>query len=458
MQADDPSSCLHIYGMIDRSNVDEVDVLIAGGGPTGLTLACDLARRGIVVRLVEKNLGPFPGSRGKGLSPRTLEVFDDLGVADAVLAAGTEYPRMHMHLGWVTLPWDMVKRAKRSPEVPYPNIWMHSQNETEAVLRARLEELGGAVEMGTELVAFHEDAGSVAITLAREGREERLRARYLVGADGAHGTVRKALGVRFEGERLAGPAAIVGDIRVDDLRRDVWHVWPRAKGGAIALCPLPGGKLFQLYLERDALPGEEVTEASVRAIVSESIGKGAPRISAASWLSVFRPNVRLVDRYRVGRVFLAGDAAHVHPPSGGQGLNSGVQDAYNLGWKLAAVLRGAPEALLDTYEEERRPVAASILGLSTRLYRERSLRRGDETKQLQTNYRGTSLAPKTSERGRVRAGDRAPDAEGRDEGGESARLFDSFRGPNLRRILPNARARRAHLTGGPGERHGRRAS
>ena len=250
----------------------------------------------------------------------------------------------------------------------------------------------------------------MAITLAREGREERLRARYLIGADGAHSAVRKALGVRFEGERLAGPGAIVGDVRVDDLRRDVWHVWPRAKGGAVALCPLPGGQL------------------------------------------------RLVDRYRVGRVFLAGDAAHVHPPSGGQGLNSGVQDAYNLGWKLAAVLRGAPEALLDTYEEERRPVAASILGLSTRLYRERSLRRGDETKQLQTNYRGTSLAPKTSERGRVRAGDRAPDAEGRDEGGESARLFDSFRGPNLRRILPNARARRAHLTGGPGERHGRRAS
>jgi hypothetical protein len=149
-------------------------------------------------------------------------------------------------------------------------------------------------------------------------------------------------------------------------------------------------------------------------------------------MSLFRAQVRLVERYRVGRVLLAGDAAHVHPPAGGQGLNTGIQDAYNLGWKLAAVLRGAPSSLIDTYQAERLPIAASVLGISKRLTLNASVRRGSETQQLGLHYRGTPLAiDDTARPGRVRAGDRAPDAPCVDEGGASRRLFEVFRGTHM---------------------------
>jgi hypothetical protein len=182
----------------------------------------------------------------------------------------------------------------------------------------------------------------------------------------------------------------------------------------------------------------ELTEAALHQRFQEAASPGrALRLHGASWLSVYRPNVRMVDRYRVGRVFIAGDAAHVHPPAGGQGLNTGVQDAYNLGWKLGHVLQGADPALLDTYEAERLPVAASVLGLSLKLHegmsqsRLKSLRRGSEERQLRLNYRGGPLAPeRPGDTARVRAGDRAPDAPCTDALGNPCRLFDVFRGPH----------------------------
>jgi hypothetical protein len=179
---------------------------------------------------------------------------------------------------------------------------------------------------------------------------------------------------------------------------------------------------------RKNTPVPELTREGIRAFVQRAIGV---RVGDVGWTSNYRPHVRMADRFRVGRVFLAGDAAHVHPPSGGQGLNTGVQDAYNLGWKLARVIHGAPDSLLDTYEAERRPIAASVLGLSKRLYGKASAKRGRETKQLDLHYRPSSLSRDERDHpGAVVAGDRAPDGRC----GETS-LFEAFRGPHFTEIV-----------------------
>jgi hypothetical protein len=182
----------------------------------------------------------------------------------------------------------------------------------------------------------------------------------------------------------------------------------------VALCPLPHTPLFQFTARADAVA------AGIEAAVQRATGR---RVARVAWSSVYQPSVRMVDRYRDGRVFLAGDAAHVHPPSGGQGLNTGVQDAYNLGWKLAHVVRGGPDSLLDTYEAERLPIAAAMLGLTKRLHQMRSIKRGDATNQLALHYRTSSLSSGAG-LGALHPGDRMPDAR-LDDG---ARLFDCLRG------------------------------
>ena len=415
-------------------------VLVIGAGPTGLTLACDLARRGIRVRIVDAAPRPFPGSRGKGLSPRTLEVLDDLGVLEAVLAAGSAYPRLRLHWRrFVVGRWTMMPPRASTPDVPHANPWLVPQARTEGILRERLASLGVTVEFGTTLTGFTQDDTCVTATLTRDGVEEAVRAEYLVGADGGHSRVRKELGLTFHGVTLEEERMVVGDVRVDGLERTHWHVWPFAKGGMVALCPLPGTDRFQLALQvkpGDPLP--ELTEAALHQRLQEGARPGARlRLHDASWLSVYRPNVRMANRYRVGRVFIAGDAAHVHPPTGGQGLNTGVQDAYNLGWKLGHVLQGAAPALLDTYEAERLPIAAWVLGLSSKLFdgmrqgRMKAMRRGDELLQLGLSYRGGPLAPEVpGDTARVQAGDRAPDAPCVDAHGKPVRLSDRFRGPH----------------------------
>ncbi len=399
-------------------------VLIVGAGPTGLTLACDLRRRGVALRIVDAAPEPFAGSRGKGLQPRTLEIFDDLGVVDAIRAAGATYPRFRMHAGPFSLRAGTIGTNHAASEAtPYPNMWMVPQWRTEEILRARLAQLGGAVEQGTTLTALRQDDDGVAVTLA-DG--ETLRAEYVVGCDGGHSFVRKTLGERFSGEALPSKPQLVGDVEVEGLDRRDWHVWPLAKGGVLSLCPLPGTRQFQL-----AAPA--AAEHRIERTVYETTGYDVARVS---WSSVYRPQVRMVERYRVGRVFLAGDAAHVHPPQGGQGLNTGVQDAYNLGWKLAAVLRGATATLLDSYEAERLPIAAAVLGLTKQLHQSRSIRRGDATNQLALHYRGSALST-GAPLGKLQPGDRMPDARLPD----GTRLFDRLRGPHATLLVTKAGAR-----------------
>jgi len=305
---------------------------------------------------------------------------------------------------------------------------------TERALRERLIQLGGIVEYGCELVGFEQDADGANAGLIGNAGEELVRVRYLVAADGGRSFVRHALDVDFPGKTLA-VRAVVADIALTGLEREVWHRFNEgAMDRQLSLCPLAGTELFQLQAPVPLEGDIDVTLQGLSRMVAERTGRDDIHVQSVSWASTFNMSARLADRYRVGRVFLVGDAAHVHPPTGGQGLNTSVQDAYNLGWKLAAVVAGAPEALLDTYEEERRPIAASMLGLSTRLldaHKRGEMRRGREVRQLDLAYPESSLALEAPEdRRRVLAGDRAPDAPVQGRAGQSTRLFELLKGPH----------------------------
>ncbi|TWB31862.1 FAD-dependent oxidoreductase [Nitrospirillum bahiense] len=410
----------------------DTDILIVGAGAAGLTLALDLARRGVDFHLVEKNTGPFPGSRGKGLQPRSLEVFEDLGVLADLLAVGGPYPTVLTYDGGQVVRTQLHDVQPPTPAEPYGNPLMVPQFQTEAVLLRRLAGFGHAPAFATELTGFDQDAEGVTARLRTSEGEVSLRARYLVGTDGGRSFVRHALDIGFPGETLPF-RAIIGDMPIAGLAFDAWHRW-YAPDAQLALCPLAGTDLFQVVAQ---VPDEVTpTRDLISAIVRERTGRDDLTVGEPTWLSTLRVNLRLADRYRVGRVFIAGDAAHVHPPTGGQGLNTSVQDAYNLGWKLAAVLRGAPDGLLDSYEAERRPIAAHVLGLSGRLLGQmgttEGMRRGRETRELDLSYRDGPLATEVqADHGRVVAGDRAPDAPCRTAAGTPTRLFEVYQGPHF---------------------------
>ncbi len=412
--------------------VSETGVLIAGAGPTGLTLACDLARRKVPFRLVDEALHLFEGSRAKGLQPRTLEVFEDLGIIEEVLASGADYPPFRVHLGPISVSAGRINKMRSAtPDVPYPNLWLLPQRRTGELLSARLADLGGRVEFGVRVTGFEQTSTEVAVKLIGPDGPGLCRAAYLVGCDGGQSTTRKTLGLPLVGEELKGGPVVVGDVEVEGLDRRFWHLWPVAKGCILSLCPLPGTSCFQLQAGlRPRTAPLELNEPGILDLVHRAVGSGRLRLGRVLWWSLYRTlHARMARHYRVGRVFVAGDAAHVHPPSGGQGLNTGVQDAYNLGWKLAATLGGAPQALLDTYEAERLPIAASVLGLSKKLLRDKGIGRGSKTQQLDLNYRASPLAEDhRAKPGKLRAGDRAPDATGEDISGRRVRLFELLEG------------------------------
>jgi 2-polyprenyl-6-methoxyphenol hydroxylase-like FAD-dependent oxidoreductase len=404
----------------------ETTILIVGAGPTGLTLACDLARCGVNLRIVDKVPTYFAGSRGKGLQPRSLEVLEDLGIVDEILANGRFHLPFRGYDGATVLgDLDMHEGRQPTPEVPYASSLIIPQFRVEEILRKRLAERGVHVD---EMVTA---------TLERGGLREQVAARYVVGADGGRSFLRKHLNIGFAGETWKDERMLVGDVQVDVLDRDHWHSWPKHKDGWVALCPLPSTNSFQFQAQ---IPPEEPDEPSLerfQQIIDERTGMPDLRLHDATWLSLYRANVRMVDGFRLGRIFLAGDAAHVHSPAGGQGMNTGMQDAYNLGWKLSAVLAGAPASLLDTYEEERLPIAAWLLGATTKLHRQvfrsnADLHRDEQFLQLALNYRGSCLAQgDASLSTTLQPGDRAPDSPLEDHLGNPVRLFDLFRGPHF---------------------------
>ena len=407
----------------------ETEVLIVGAGAAGLTLAIELARRGVALRLIDKADRAFEGSRGKGIQPRSQEVFEDLGVLPALLTLGAApYPVVRTYTSGGFVDQSMSEARPPTPAEPFTSPLMLPQMLTEKALRKRLAVLGHAPEYGHELVGFEDHGDGVAARLRTGQGEETVQARWLIGADGGRSFVRRALDIGFPGQTLP-VRALVADLTIDGLSRDVWRRWMASEEGQLSLCPLAGTEQFQLQAAL-ATEDPDVSDQALVAMIARRTGREHIIVRNVGWRSAYGMSARLADRYRAGRVLLAGDAAHVHPPTGGQGLNTSVQDAYNLGWKLAAVLAGAPESLIDTYEEERRPVAAAVLGLSQKIlavaHEQSGMRRGRESHELDLSYAGSSLSLDLRPQPRsLTAGDRAPDARC---GGQ--RLFELFAGPH----------------------------
>ncbi len=347
------------------------DVLVVGAGPTGLTLASLLHSMGSTVRIIDRQLDRVRESRALAVQPRTLEVLRGLGIAQTLVERGNDASQLRIHAGErvVSVPLFDVGLE----DTAYPFLLFISQAATEAILNEYLATHGVHVERGVELVGFEKGEEDVSCTLRHgDGETERLHARYLVGCDGAHSSVRHGAGIPFEG--AAYPQTFVlADLEVDgDLEHDVAHAFLGAEG-MLFFFPLGSPASWRMLGMRppgDATEAErerpEPSLADVQGIADAFIG-GRLRLRNPVWLTYFRLHHRHAASYRSGRVFLAGDAAHVHSPAGAQGMNTGIQEAWNLGWKLALVAKGiADEALLDSYEAERRPIGRFVLCFTDR--------------------------------------------------------------------------------------------
>ncbi|MGW7270743.1 FAD-dependent monooxygenase [Streptomyces sp. NPDC054864] len=420
------------------------DVLIAGAGPVGLSAAAELRRHGVRCRLVDRLPERLPYAKAVGVQPRTLEIWDRMGLARAAMenaapmrgqliyANGQERARIELEL---------------PPEVPYGFAAL-PQYETERLLEEYLAGLGTVIERRTELVSFAQDPDGVTVRLrTASGGEEESHVGYLIGCDGAHSTVRKGLGLTFEGGALP-EEYMLGDVEADwDLPHGYGirslHVADDGSTDDLLVCiPLPGrGGRYRMSM---LVPPELSTRTTGRGragddgVVHGLEGQVAPelhhlqavvdrlaprpaRLSRLRWSSVFRISHRIVDRYGEGRVFVAGDAAHIHPPTGAQGMNTGIQDACNLAWKLALVVRGtAGPTLLTSYDAERRPVGEEVVGRTVRHATQGIETDPDDPRtlmlreaQLLVGYRGGPLAHAPyGPTDAPQPGDRSPDSGG----------------------------------------------
>ncbi|MEU9041012.1 FAD-dependent monooxygenase [Kitasatospora sp. NPDC048343] len=429
------------------------EVLVVGSGPVGLALAIGLARAGVGCRVIEREPRfRDRGVRGKGINPRTLEVFDDLGVVEAILDRGMLDLKVRTYEGSRLLgEADPATGHRPTPDRPYAGMLLLGQHHTEEVLRGRLADHGVTVETDTELLDYTQDADGVLATVRRGGRTERLSARFLVGCDGGRSTVRKLAGIPFLGETWEEERFLMASMDVDGLDTDAMHIWndPRLGVGALAMIPMRADTNWAVHAAVDPDEHGEIpapTAETFRHLFAERAGLPGVTLHEPIWSSVWRPTVRMVERYRDGRVLLVGDAAHCQSAAGGQGMNTGIQDAHNLSWKLAAVLRGAPDALLDSYQDERLPVARAVLAATSAQHKAlfsadgaRALTdqfvnpaaTGTDFTGLSVGYRGGPLGRDLDDTTGIRAGDRAPDAPCTTADGTPTRLFDLLRGPHF---------------------------
>lgn len=448
----------------------DVDVLVVGAGPVGLTAAAELRRHGVDCRIVDRLAVPQPYAKAIGVVPRTLEVWDAMGLVREALDDAVPHLAQLVFIDGKPAP--RVEMALPS-EIPYPFFATLPQYATERLLTEHLARFGTEVERATELRSVEVRPDEVEAVLAHpDGRTERLHARYVVGCDGAHSLVRKAAGLTFEGGTLP-EQYMIGDVELDwelPAGHSMRSVTLDANGvmdDMLVCIPMPGVRRYWLSMLRPGAQagGEDGSSAPDGTDLGLGDGDGpdlgqiqavldrlAPEVTTAStlrWSSTFRTSHRLVDRYRNGRLFVAGDAAHIHPPIGGQGLNTGVQDAFNLAWKLALTVRGlATDDVLESYHAERHPVAQEVLNRTVR--HARTVRhsgsglntKGDDGEmvlrrqaQLLVAYPDSPLVQPQEADGTSAAGpapgDRAPDCRGllSDLAAYPRRLFDLLRTP-----------------------------
>lgn len=433
---------------------NEIDVLVVGAGPVGLFMACELIRHGARVRLVEIADSPTTLSKAIGVHARTMEVFQDIGIVEAALAKGKV-----MHGANIFSDGKRIARLSLDElESPFPFLLDLEQSRTEEILIDHLAGLGGNVERGTTMTGFEQDDTGVTATLCRAGTDQTVRASWLVGCDGAHSTTRHALGLEFQGDALP-QNMLLADVRLDWNQDDDELTASLNDQGLLFVAPLVGGRARVIADVPDDV--KEITLADVQQVIDER-GPGGGKVSDAVWLTTFRISERQVDRYRVGRVFVAGDAAHIHSPAGGQGMNTGIQDAYNLAWKLGLAVRGrATDALIDSYNAERHPVGHAVLrgtSLATRAITLRNPlarhlrdklagflsnievvqeRMRSNASQLAVGYRDSTIVSEHRGSASTRAfshgplpGQRAPDGDLMDpQDGSAVSLFDLLRGP-----------------------------
>jgi 2-polyprenyl-6-methoxyphenol hydroxylase-like FAD-dependent oxidoreductase len=344
----------------------DADVLIVGAGPTGLTLAAALAARGVRTRVIDRLVEGANTSRAAVVHARTLEVLEPLGVSAALIERGLQAQRFTIRdRDRVLVPIAFDKLPTR-----YPYTLMLSQAVTEQVLLKRFAELGGQVLRPGQLVDLTQDASGATATL---GDGSRLRARYVVGADGMHSTVRERAGIAFSGGSY-GESFVLADVRLSGGVPSAEVILYFSPAGMVVVAPLPGG--VHRIVATVAEAPEQPSAAYVQALLEARGPQREPAlVQEVLWGSRFRVHHRIADSYRAGRVLLAGDAAHVHSPAGGQGMNAGILDAMRLADGLVKALAG-DMASLDSYGTERRPIAQQVVALADRLTRLATMRPG----------------------------------------------------------------------------------
>jgi pentachlorophenol monooxygenase len=397
----------------------DVDVLIAGAGPIGLTAALELTRHGVHCRIIDPVTQPPQYAKAIGVQPRTLEIFEGMGLLHRILDAAIPlYGQLIYVNGARVAELDMSVPA----DVPFGFVGI-PQYATERILAEELADLGVQVERGARLETFTQDADGVTATLGGTGT---ARAKYLIGADGAHSTVRKTLGLSFEGGAFA-EQYMLGDVEVDwSLPRG--HVVRSMKQtdsvteDILVAVPLPGRRRYRMTMlvPEELSSGERAPELHHLQAVLDRLAPEPTTATNLRWSSVFGISHRIVDSYGTGRVFVAGDAAHIHPPTGAQGMNTGIQDAHNLAWKLALECHGVASAgLLASYDAERRQVGEEVVGRTVR-HAQQGIGAGEtdpeyvlrREAQLLIDYSDSPIVAASDDAAGVRAGRRAPDAAG----------------------------------------------
>lgn len=337
----------------------DTDVLVIGAGPTGLALAASLVARGVTTTVVDQQAAGTNTSRAAVVNARTLEVLEDLDVSRRLVKEGIEAPRFTIRdRGRTLIPIDFSGLPTE-----YPYSLMVPQSTTERLLLERLEELGGSVQRPRSVTAIDQDPDGVTATF-EDG--DVIRARYVVGADGIRSIARQQAGIDFEGS-VYDESFVLADVKLtgDAPHDQVILYW--ATAGLTVVAPLPDGTYRIVAPVADA--PEAPSAEFVQQILDTRVGADRLEVTAVIWGSRFRVHHRVADTFRAGRLLLAGDAAHVHSPAGGQGMNLGIQDAVALAHALAAVLDGAPDSLLDEYSDTRRPIAKDVVAMTDRLTR-----------------------------------------------------------------------------------------